>query len=145
MNVTHIWEIPDQLAMRGGDLYDVYGNLTYFADTTSLTDKTNSPVDKEITVKAHTASRFMRDPAPYQRSATGYKRSFGINQMKGAMPGYTVTFVSDVGLPGEERRSFQYTGTLSALNAWLGDTAKMLVDVYGPSGTLSMSVPAATP
>lgn len=145
MKYSHIWEIPDQLGMRGGDLYDTYGNLTYFADTSLLIDKTNNPVDKQINVKAHTASRFMRDPAPYQVSATVYQRSFGINRMKGAMPGYTVTFVSDAGLPGEEVRAFQYTGTLSALNAWLGDTAKMLVDVYGPRGTLAMTVPAATP
>ena len=145
MYVQHIWEIPDQLGMRGGDLYDVYANLTYFADTALLVDKANSPSDKQISVKAHTASRFMRDPAPYNVSATFYQRSFGINYAKGAMPGYTVTFVSDVGLPGEERRSFQYPGTLSALNAWLGDTAKMLVNVYGPRGTLSMSVPAASP
>ena len=145
MYVQHIWEIPDQLGMRGGDLYDVNGNLTYFADTALLVDKTNSPVDKAINVKAHTASRFMRDPAPYSVSATAYQRSYGINQMKGALPGRTVVFVSDAGLPGQQKRSFQYTGTLSALNAWLGNTAKMLVDVYGPNGNLSMSVPAATP
>ncbi len=145
MNVSHIWEIPDQLGMRGGDLYDVHGNLTYFADTALLVDKTNSPVDKQINVKAHSAVRWMRDPAPFNRQAHTYQRSYGLGQMKGALPGYTVMFVSDAGLPGEERRTFQYTGTLSALNAWLGDTAKMLVDVYGPSGSLSMSVPAATP
>lgn len=145
MNVKHIWEIPDQLGMRGGDLYDRWGNLTYFADTSLLVDKVNSPVDKQISVKAHTASRFMRDPAPFNRQATVYERSYGLGQKKGALPGYTVTFVSDAGLPGEEKRDFQYTGTLSALNAWLGDTAKMLVDVYGPSGSLSMSVPASTP
>jgi len=145
MKVAHIWEIPDQLSMRGGDLYDTYGNLTYFADTGLLVDKTATGVDKAITVKAHTASRFMRDPAPYSVNATGYTRSFGNGRNKGAMPGYEVVFVSDAGLPGEERRSFQYTGTLSALVAWLKDEAKMLVDVYGPSGSLTASVPGSTP
>ena len=145
MKVAHIWEIPDQLSMRGGDLYDTYANLTYFADTTALTDKTATGVDKAITIKAHTASRFMRDPAPYSVSATAYTRSYGNGRNKGALPGYEVVFVSDAGLPGEERRSFQYTGTLSALVAWLKDTAKMLVEVYGPSGSLTASVPAATP
>ena len=145
MKVAHIWEIPDQLSMRGGDLYDTYGNLTYFADTTTLTDKTATGVDKEVTVKAHTASRFMRDPAPYSVSATGYKRSYGNGRNKGALPGYEVVFVSDAGVPGEERRSFQYTGTLSALVAWLKDEAKMLVEVYGPTGALNATVPAAAP
>lgn len=145
MNVAHIWEIPDQGGMRGGDLYDTFGNLEYFADTTGLTDKTANPVDKAVNVKAHSRSRFMNDVAPFSVNATAYTRSYGIGQKKGALPGYTVVFISDAGLPGEEIRQFQYTGTLSALNAWLGGTAKMLVDVYGPSGSLSMKVPAATP
>lgn len=145
MYAQHIWEIPDQQGMRGGDLYDVHGNLTYFADTALLVDKTENPVDKQVSVKAHTAVRFMGDPAPYQVSATVYQRSYGINQRKGAFPGYTVTFLSDRGLPGEEKRSFQYTGTLSALNAWLTTTAKMLVWVYGPTGGLAMKVSAAAP
>ena len=145
MNVSHIWEIPDASTMRGGDLYDTFGNLTYFADTTGLTDKTNSPSDKQVSVKSHTRSRFMGDVAPFSVNATAYTRSYGLGQKKGALPGYTIVFVSDAGLPGEEKRQFQYTGTLSALNAWLKTTANMLVDVYGPSGSLSMRVPAATP
>ena len=145
MKVTHIWEIPDQGAMRGGDFFDRWGNLTYFADTAGLTDKTNTGVDKQVNVKAHTAARFMRDPAPYQVSATVYERSYGNGRNKGALPGYTVTFISDAGLPGEEDRQFQYTGTLSALVAWLKTTAKMQVDVYGPRGSLTATVPAATP
>lgn len=134
-----------QGSMRGGDFYDTYGNLTFFADTGALTDKTRTGVDKTINVKAHTASRFMRDPAPYQVGATAYQRSYGNGRNKGALPGYTVTFVSDAGLPGQETRDFQYTGTLSALVAWLKTTAKMQVDVYGPSGSLTATVPAATP
>ena len=145
MYAQHIWEIPDQLGMRGGDLYDVNGNLTFFADTSLLVDKTTTGEDKAVNVKAHTASRFMNDPAPYQVSATGYTRSYGNGFNKGAMPGYEVMFVSDAGLPGEERRTFQYTGTLSALVAWLKTEAKLLVDVYGPSGSRTASVPAATP
>ena len=145
MFVTHIWEIPDQLGMRGGDLYDTHGNLTYFADTATLVDKTSNGVDKQVSVKAHTRSRFMRDPAPSQVGATAYTRSYGNGFAKGAMPGYTVVFVSDAGLPGEQIRSFQYTGTLSALVAWLKDTAKMLVEVRGPKGGVTALVPAATP
>lgn len=145
MQVTHIWEIPDQLQMRGGDFYDRWGNLTYFANTTLLVDKTRTGVDKAVTVKSHTRGGFMRDPARSTVSATAYTRSYGMGRNKGALPGYTVTFVSDAGLPGMERRDFQYTGTLSALVAWLKDTAKMQVDVYGPTGALTATVPAATP
>jgi hypothetical protein len=145
MKVAHIWEIPDQGSIRGGDLYDTNANLDYFADTTGLTDKTRTGVDKQVSVKAHTSSRFMRDPAPFQVSPTTYERSYGGGRNKGALPGYTVTLVSDAGLPSEEVRQFQYTGTLSALVAWLKTTAKMLVDVYGPRGSLTASVPGTSP
>mgnify|MGYP000129677790 CR=1 FL=1 len=145
MLTNHIWIIPDQLQMRGGDLYDMWGNLTYFADTAGLVDKTRTGVDKAVNVKAHTASRFMRDPAPYQVSPTAYTRSYGNGRNKGALPGYTVTFISDAGLPGEENRQFQYTGTLSALVAWLKTTAKMQVQLFGPTGAPYDPIPAATP
>lgn len=145
MKFSHIWEIPDTGGMRGGDLYDTHGNLTYFADTAGLTDKTKTAEDKQVNVKAHTRVRFMRDPAPYQVSATAYQRSYKMGRAKGALPGYTVVFVSDAGLPGEQKRSFQYTGTLSGLRAWMAGTAKMLVACYGPKGSLSFTVPAASP
>lgn len=145
MNVLHIWEIPDQLTMRGGDLYDRWGNLTYFADTSTLVDKTSTGIDKSVNVKSHTRGGFMRDPARSTVSATAYTRSYGGGRSKGALPGYTVTFVSDAGLPGQQQRNFQYTGTLSALVAWLKDEAKMQVDIYGPTGALTATVPAATP
>lgn len=145
MNAQHIWVIPDQGTMRGGELYDRWGNLTYFADTAGLDDKTTAGVDKQVNVKAHSASRFMRDPAPYQVSATAYTRSYGNGQSKGAFPGYTVTFVSDAGLPGEEKRDFTITCTMSALVAWLKTTAKMQVEIYGPTGSMAARVPAATP
>ncbi len=144
MKTAHVWEIPDQLQMRGGDLYDRWANLTYFANTAALVDKTASAVDKAVTVKAHTASRFMRDPAPYQVSPAGYTRSYFGTPGKGALPGYTVTFVSDAGLPGQETRRFQYTGTLSALVYWLKETTKMQVYVYWPNGKLTANVPATT-
>ena len=145
MKVAHIWEIPDQGGMMGGNLYDKWGNLTYFADIAGLTDKQASGVDKQVTRSAHTRNAYMRDKAPVNVAANVAFVSYYNAPPKGALPGYTVTFVSDAGLPGEQTRQFQYTGTLSALAAWLKTTAKMLVDVYGPTGSLNASIPAATP
>lgn len=145
MNAKHIWVIPDQGSMRGGEIYDRWGNLTYFADTAALTDKTTTGVDKAVSVKAHTASRFMRDSAPYSVAATAYTRSYGNGQAKGAFPGETITLVADAGLPGEEKRDLTITCTMSAFVAWLKTTAKMQVDVYGTRGGLSATVPGATP
>ena len=145
MKVAHAWEIPDQNTLRGGVLYDRWGNLEYFADTTGLTDKTSTAVEKSVSVKPSSAVRWMRDPAPYTRQATGYTRSYGGGRNKGALPGYTVTLISDVGTVSQEVREFQYTGTLSALSAWLKTTAKMLIELRGPSGALNAEIPGVTP
>lgn len=144
-SAAYIWVIPDQGAMTGGDLYDKFGNLTYFADTAALTDKASTGVDKVITVKAHSRNSFMRDPAPSNVTTSSRNVSVGIRRSKGALPGYTVTFLADAGLPGEEKRQFQYTGTMSALYAWLKTTAKMQVQLFGPTGTPYDPIPAATP
>lgn len=145
MKVAHIWEIPATAGMTGGDLYDKFGNLEYFADVTALTDKTFGGVDTQYIRKAHSRQKFMRDTAPSSVSESVVILSKFNAPKKGALPGYTVTIVSDAGVVGEEQRQFQYTGTLSGLVAWLKTTAKMQLDVYGPSGSLVTTLPAATP
>ena len=47
MKVEHIYEIPATAGMSGGDLYDKFGNLEYFADVTALNDKTFGGVDTQ--------------------------------------------------------------------------------------------------
>ena len=145
MKVAHEWVIPDQNTLRGGVLYDRWDNLEYFADTTGLTDKASTATEKSVAVKPTTAVRFMRDTAPFTRQATGYDRVYGGGRNKGALPGYTVTLVSDAGTVAEEVRQVQYTGTLSAFTTWLKTTAKFQVDVYGPSGALNAEIPGASP
>ena len=134
MGYAHIYEIPDQGTMKGGDLWDKFGNLEFFADVTALTDKTQTGEDKSSQVKTHTRGAFLNDPAPSTIASHTRYASYGIRQNKG-VPGYTVTLMSDVGLPGEEERQFQWTGTMSALVAWLKTTAKMQVHLFGPTGT----------
>ncbi len=145
MRAQHVYVIPDAVGLKGGKLYDKYGNLSFFADVTGLTDVTATETDKSSQVKAHTRGRFMRDPAPSSVGAFGRIFSSGIRQSKGGFPGYTVTLVADEGLPGEERREFSYTGTLSALYAWLKAEAKLQVNMYGPTGAPYNAIPAATP
>ena len=144
MKAAKIWVIPNQGTMRGGDLYDRYDNFEYFADTTALTEKISSAVDKQIARKALSRSAFMRDPAPASVGATTYERSVGLYGSKGGYPGRAVVFVSDAGLPGEERRQFSWTGTMSALVAWLKTTANMAIELY-VDGTPYFSIPAKTP
>ena len=144
MKAAKIWVIPNQGTMRGGDLYDRYDNFEYFADTTALTEKVSQSVDVQISRKALSRSAFMRDPAPASVAGTTYNRSVGLYGSKGAYPGRAVVFVSDAGLPGEERRQFSWTGTMSALVAWLKTTANMAIDIH-VDGTPYFSIPAATP
>lgn len=138
MTYSHIYVIPDQGAMKGGDLYDKFGNLTYFADVTALTDKTQTGVDKQISRSAHTRDHFMGDPAPSSVVASTVNVSVGLRQSKGATPGITITLVS-----GDEKRDFGWTGTMSALVAWLKSTAKVTINLYGDKGTPYDPIPAA--
>ena len=139
MSYDHIYVIPDQGAMKGGKLYDKYTNLAYFADVTSLEDKTQTGVDLEVNVTSHKRGRFMRDPAPSTIPQQTRNVSMGIRQTKGAIPGYKITLDD-----GVERRQFQYTGTMSGLYAWLKTAATKDVDLYGPTGTPYDPVPAVS-
>ena len=142
---THAYVIPDQGAMKGGVLYDKFGNLEFFADVAGLTDKSKTAADQQIDVKAQTVHRFMNSNGTFSRAATVRFMSVGLRQPKGALPGYTVTFLAEQGLPDQEKRQFQYTGTMSALVAWLKSTAKMYVQVFGPTGAPYDGIPAASP
>jgi hypothetical protein len=144
MTYAHIYEIPEQGNLKGGDLYDKFGNLSFFADVTALVDKTQTGVDLSVSVGASSRGRFMRDPAPYSVSANTRYVSMNIRQTKGARPGVTVTLVGQELGGSKERRQFQYTGGLSALYAWLKTTANIDIYMYGPTGTPYDRIPAVT-
>jgi len=129
MAYAHIFIIPDQGNLSGGKLYDRFGNLNFFADVSALVDATRTAQDVQSSVRQHQRSAFMGDPAPSTIPAHDRFLSTGLRQTKGAPPGYTVTFVS-----GDERRQFQWTGTMSALVAWLKTTANVAIDLFGPTG-----------
>lgn len=145
MTYQHIYVIPDQGNLRGGDLYDKFGNLSFFADVTALVDKTQTGVDLTVPVKASTRGRFMRDPAPYTVAATTRYVSMNIRQTKGGIPGVTVTLVGQGATGPVERRQFQYTGGLSGLYAWLKTEANISINMFGPTGTPYDPIPAAAP
>ena len=130
MAYTNIYVIPDQSNYKGGDLYDRYGNLEYFADVTALEDKTLGGVDMEIPVKAHSRKPYMQAKSSISVPAQTRYTVAGVRQTKGGIPGVTVTLADD-----QEKRQFQYTGTMSALYTWLETTAKVDFFMYGPTGT----------
>jgi hypothetical protein len=144
MTYAHIYVIPDQGNMTGGDLYDKYGNLSFFADVTGLVDKTQTGVDLTVPVKTFNRQRFMRDPAPYSVAASTRYVSMNIRQTKGGIPGVTITLVGP-SATGVERRQFGWTGSMSALYAWLKANASIPINLFGPTGTPYDPIPAATP
>ena len=122
--------------MKGGDIYDKFGNLSYFADVTGLDDKTQDGADKQVQVAGHRRKAFMRDDENREvRSHTRYL-SVGLRRTKGGYPGVGIT-LSD----GTETRDFSWTGTMSGLVAWLKTTAKVDIDLYGPTGTPYDTIP----
>tara|TARA_B100001063_G_C16420234_1_gene383796 strand:+ start:136 stop:570 length:435 start_codon:yes stop_codon:yes gene_type:complete len=142
MTYQHIYEIPDQGNLKGGDLYDKFGNLGFFADVAGLVDKTQTGVDLTVPVKASSRQRFMRDPAPYSVSANTRYVSMNIRQTKGGIPGVTITLVGqDIG-GVIERRQFGWTGSMSAIAAWLRANANIQINMYGPTGTPYDPIPA---
>ena len=139
MAYDHIYVIPDQGAMKGGLLYDKYGNLSYFADVAGLTDKTQTGTDLAVSVKQHTRSRFMGDPAPSTVSASTRNVSVNIRQTKGAIPGYPIGLRDRI-----DNREFQYTGSMSGLYAWLKTTASKKIYLTGKSGAPYDPIDAVT-
>ena len=139
MKAANIYVIPDSSNIKGGDLYDKFGNLSYFADVTGLDDKTKTGADISPSVSAHSRNSFMRDPAPSSVSAHTRYLSTGLRQSKGGFPGVGITLDD-----GVERRDFSYTGTMSGLVAWLKTTAKHKITLYGPTGTPYDTIPVAS-
>ena len=139
MAYAHIYVIPDQSVYKGGDLYDKYGNLEYFADVSELVDKATGGYDRPVSAKAHSRNHFLRDPAPSTVSATTRQTFQGVRQTKGAIPGVTIE-IDD----GIEKRQFQWTGTMAAIYAWLKDEAIKDITLYGPTGTPYDPIPTAT-
>ena len=140
MAYAHIWVIPDQTVYKGGDLYDKYDNLKYFADTTGLEDKALGGSDVPVSVSGHSRQHFMRDPAPTTVAATTRQTYQGVRQTKGAIPGVTVTLHD-----GIEKREFQWTGTMAALYNWLKANAIKDITLFGPTGAPYDPIPTATP
>ena len=134
----HAYVIPDGAKIKGGILYDRWGNLTYFADVAGLEDKTQEGVDKETSVTSHSRPKFMRSKGKVSVKATTKYYSVGLRQTKGALPGFTLT-LSD----GTEKRQFQYDGNISGFVAWLKGKAKVDIDMFGPTGTPYDPIPAA--
>lgn len=136
----HAYVIPDGPKIKGGVLYDRWGNFAYFADVTALVDKTQTAVDKETPVEAHKKSRFMNSKGVSSIPTHTRYYTTGLRQTKGALPGFNVTLKDDT-----EERTFTYDGSMSGLVAWLKTKALVKIELYGPSGTPYDPIPVAAP
>ena len=136
---AHAYVIPDGDKIKGGTLYDRWGNLAYFANVESLVDKARTATDKESPVKAHSRARFMNAKGQSSVPQTTRYHSVGLRQSKGALPGFNITLADNT-----ESRVFTYDGSMSGLVAWLKTTALVDIDLYGPTGTPYDPIPAVS-
>ena len=133
----HAYIIPDGAEIKGGTLYDRWGNLAYFADVTGLTDKAQTAKDKQSAVKTHSRNRFMNSKGSSSIPVHDRFYSIGLRQTKGALPGFNITLKDDV-----EMRVFTYDGNMSGLVAWLKTKASVDIELFGPTGTPYDPIPA---
>jgi len=131
---------------NGLKIWDKFGNLDHFCDTTGLTEASASVVNKQATVKGSSVHYYMNSEATYTRAATVKDFIYDPGRRKGnAIPGKPFVLVSDAGLPGEETRQFTYEGAFTDLHAFVVGSAKMLVDLFSETGTRYTSIPGTTP
>ena len=126
----HAYVIPAGDKIKGGTLYDRWGNLAYFANVESLVDKAQTAADKESTVRSHSRARFMNSKGQSSIPQSTRYFSTGLRQTKGALPGFNITLADNA-----ETRTFTYDGSMSGLVAWLKTHAIVTIHLYGPTGT----------
>lgn len=133
-------------ASTGLRIWDKFGNLDYFCDTSGLTEASDSVVNKQANVKGSSVHYYMNSAATYTRGATVKQFIYDPGRRKGnAIPGKPFVLVSDAGLPAEETRQFTYEGAFMDLHAFITGSAKMMVDLFSESGTRYTAIPGVTP
>ena len=133
-------------ATNGLKIWDKYGNLDFFCDTSGLTEASASVVNKQANVKGSSVHYYMNSAATYTRGATSKQYIVDPGRRKGnAIPGKPFVLVADAGLPGEETRQFTYEGAFMDLHAFIVGSAKMMVDLFSETGTRYTAIPAVSP
>lgn len=137
----HIWELPDQAMYKGGKIYDRFGNLAYFADVSALNDEAagGGSDSAAIPFKAHKRLPYINSKVEISVSTGDRFIVKGVNQLKGALPGYNFTLYD-----GIEKRQFTTTASVSAVYTWLKKVAKVDITMLGPTGTPKDVIPATS-
>ena len=136
MTTTMItYEIPDggTNGVKGGTLYDVWGNFDQFADVTGLETSSQDNVEKSVSIGAHKRERFMRDPAPANISAKTLKYVRGIQRSKGGLPGYSITLQATIN-DKVETRQFTFDGAQTGLYLFMQEKCKQDTLMWGKTG-----------
>ena len=136
MTTTMItYTIPDAESngVKGGKLYDVWGNFDQFADVSGLETDTSDNVEMSVDIGGHKRERFMRDPAPANISAKTLKYVRGIQKSKGGLPGYSITLQATIS--GKvETRQFTFDGSQTGLYLFMQDKCLQDTLMWGKTG-----------
>lgn len=111
-------------------------NINYFLKTPLVPQTSATATVKQTTVKAHQRRSFPGDSTTTAVNVATREYLADAGRKSGnALGGYSFTLVGDMGLPGEERRTFTLvSGRMMDLHAFLVGQAKMQVHLYGRSG-----------
>jgi len=131
--ITYIIPDAETNGVKGGILYDVWGNFDQFADVTGLETEKSDNVDMAVNIPAHKRERFMRDPAPANISSKTLKYFRGIQKSKGGLPGYSITLKATINSKVETRQ-FTFDGAQTGLYAFLQDKCKQDTLMWGKTG-----------
>ncbi len=131
-------------AATGLTIWDKYGNLEFFCDTTGLTEASASVTNKQANVKGSSVHHYMNSESTYTRAATMKQFIHDPGRRSGnAIPGKPFVLVADAGLPSEENRRFAYEGAFLDLHAFVTGAAKMQVDLFSETGTRYTTIPGS--
>ncbi len=120
----HVYDVN-----TGNAIYAETANINYFLTTPLTPASAAGAQNKTASVKAHTRRRYPGDPTPSNVAISNKEFLYDPGRRNGsATPGSP--FILDDGI---EKRRFTYTGSFTALHAFLvGDASKNL-KCYSPS------------
>lgn len=129
----------DIAAAGGRQAFRIYTpyleNLNYFLKTPISAADLGDPVDKQVSVKAHSRRQYPGDTS--QISVSGASREFVYDPTRrsgNGLPGRTITLIRNAGQETEERRSFTLKGRWVDFHAWITSHAASALSAINHTG-----------
>lgn len=117
-------------------------NLNYFLASPLTAADLGEPVDKQVSVKAHSRRQYPGDAS--QISVAGAQREFVVDPTRrsgNGLPGRSIVMITGMGTEMEERRAFTLKGRWVDFHAWITSHVGAATDIINNTGA-RYSIPA---